>query len=274
MPIFYDNQNFLAVLAFMIFFTGFFTYQTSRIQIEKLKAVEMHAAYLTHEMRRPVAGINILIASAKRVANKGNDNLHVISLLSEAQEESKRAMDLFTFFMDSQLRKIATEPMGERCSMRECIISAIRNYPSRDSSDAEQVKFVTPLHDFEFIGSENIMISALMNLLNNSLSAIHEKLDADSIVEVKLVKAVNLSEGSFFFKSNNYNMVEFYDNGIGIRPEDQGLIFEKFYTATEAGTGLGLPFVKEAIERIGGVVSCDSVVNKYTKMQILVPVQT
>ncbi len=55
------------------------------------------------------------------------------------------------------------------------------------------------------------------------------------------------------------------DNGPGIRPEDQQLIFEKFrqvgdtMTAKPTGTGLGLPISRRIVEHLGGRLWVESV---------------
>jgi signal transduction histidine kinase len=55
------------------------------------------------------------------------------------------------------------------------------------------------------------------------------------------------------------------DNGPGIRPEDQQLIFEKFrqvgdtMTAKPSGTGLGLPISRRIVEHFGGRLWVESV---------------
>jgi signal transduction histidine kinase len=52
--------------------------------------------------------------------------------------------------------------------------------------------------------------------------------------------------------------VEVEDNGVGIRPEHQALIFEKFrqvgdtLTDKPAGSGLGLAICREIVARLGG----------------------
>jgi signal transduction histidine kinase len=54
------------------------------------------------------------------------------------------------------------------------------------------------------------------------------------------------------------------DNGPGIRPENQSLIFEKFQQASDTltdkpqGTGLGLPICREIVEYFGGRIWVES----------------
>lgn len=67
------------------------------------------------------------------------------------------------------------------------------------------------------------------------------------------------------------------DSGIGIAPEDQVRLFEKFYrikrrdTADIPGTGLGLAIVKSIVERHGGRVWVESELNKGSTFHVLLP---
>lgn len=65
------------------------------------------------------------------------------------------------------------------------------------------------------------------------------------------------------------------DNGIGIAPEHQSRIFERFYRVDKShskesgGTGLGLSIVKHAVQHHGGRLHLDSSPGKGTRVQII-----
>jgi signal transduction histidine kinase len=69
------------------------------------------------------------------------------------------------------------------------------------------------------------------------------------------------------------------DDGIGIHPDDQGRIFEKFFRArnrsevSAPGTGLGLTIVKEVVSRHGGRVWFESELGKGTRFLFSLPVR-
>ncbi|HAM35238.1 MAG TPA: hypothetical protein DEB40_13900 [Elusimicrobia bacterium] len=69
------------------------------------------------------------------------------------------------------------------------------------------------------------------------------------------------------------------DDGVGIHPDDQGRIFEKFYRARNrsevaaSGTGLGLTISKEVVARHGGKIWFHSEVGKGTRFYITLPLQ-
>jgi signal transduction histidine kinase len=67
------------------------------------------------------------------------------------------------------------------------------------------------------------------------------------------------------------------DTGIGIRPEDQALIFEEFRQVEgtaktiQEGTGLGLAITKRLVEQQGGCISVESEVGKGSRFTFTLP---
>jgi signal transduction histidine kinase len=72
-------------------------------------------------------------------------------------------------------------------------------------------------------------------------------------------------------------IVEVRDTGIGMPPEIQGKIFERFFRAdparqaTGVHAGLGLAIVKEYVDRLGGKLSVDSAVGRGSRFRVELP---
>ena len=89
---------------------------------------------------------------------------------------------------------------------------------------------------------------AFSNLINNAIKYVKE----NGVIEIKL-------------NSDNENIIiSISDNGIGIPRKDLKNIFKDFYRASNIkqksyeGTGLGLSFVKQIIERHNGKIEVHS----------------
>ncbi len=76
-------------------------------------------------------------------------------------------------------------------------------------------------------------------------------------------------------------IVRFWDNGLGIKEEDQKIIFDKYERASASnrtikkrgasGFGLGLTYVFQVIDAHHGMVTVDSELGKYTEFTIFLP---
>ena len=72
-------------------------------------------------------------------------------------------------------------------------------------------------------------------------------------------------------------MISVADTGIGIAPEHQSRIFERFYRVDKShskasgGTGLGLSIVKHAVAYHHGTVQLESQPGKGTTITVTIP---
>jgi signal transduction histidine kinase len=103
---------------------------------------------------------------------------------------------------------------------------------------------------------------AILNLLTNAM-----KYSGDS-------REINLRLGA----RNGDAVIEVEDHGLGLAPDEQKHVFEKFYRAPShesrliAGTGLGLTLVAHIAKAHGGRVEVQSALGGGSTFSILLPV--
>ncbi len=91
-------------------------------------------------------------------------------------------------------------------------------------------------------------MQVIVNLISNAISYS----TAESQIQVRLTRLAHQC------------LLEVEDQGMGIAPEDQSRIFERFYRVDKArsrdsgGTGLGLSITKHIIEAHEGQIEVDS----------------
>lgn len=98
---------------------------------------------------------------------------------------------------------------------------------------------------------------ALGNVLDNAIKYSPE----NSQIKVKVVPY------------ESFVCIQVQDQGCGIKEEEQGMIFERFYrsesVSNEPGFGIGLYLVREVLSKQGGYVKIKSKIGKGTTVQLL-----
>ncbi len=108
------------------------------------------------------------------------------------------------------------------------------------------------------MGDKDQILRTFNNLLKNAIEATE---DAEKcIIKISL-------------RNDNFDAyVDVEDNGKGIEQTFYGNIFTPNFTTKSSGTGLGLAFVKQAVENAGGTVKFSSTINRGTVFSLTFPI--
>ncbi|MFH1548052.1 MAG: ATP-binding protein [Candidatus Omnitrophota bacterium] len=101
---------------------------------------------------------------------------------------------------------------------------------------------------------------AFSNLMQNSLSA--------------MPTGGRLNVKTSYDDSKKQVQITFKDNGKGIDFEDMSKVYSPFFTTGTKGLGLGLPIVKQVVEKHGGSSNISSTPNKGTTFDVFIPIAT
>ncbi len=105
----------------------------------------------------------------------------------------------------------------------------------------------------------------IVNMISNARNALRDKPSAPKLFRIT-AHAVERAGGPWV-------MIEFYDNGMGIKREDIDKIFDPFFTTRrdDGGTGLGLSLSFGIIRDYGGKIAVESEVCGYTRFTVELP---
>jgi two-component system CAI-1 autoinducer sensor kinase/phosphatase CqsS len=144
---------------------------------------------------------------------------------------------------------------------RAVLREAVARYPYASRGEQERVR-LRDGGDFTLLGSEPLLTHVIFNLLRNAL--FHTGRAGKGEIDIRIGRA------------GNQGVIRVRDTGPGIPPDVLPRIFNRFYSYSEdrsgvAGLGIGLAFSREAVERMGGSITCRSRWGEYTEFQISFP---
>ena len=212
-------------------------------------------ATVSHELRTPLYGVigitNIILDEHKELVNSP----HLNSLKFSARYLLALVNDLL------QINKIEDNKV--------ILESMIFNIPDEINSILDSLEFIALKNNNKLsfkldpnipeflIGDKLRLAQVFMNLVSNAL-----KFTKNGVVEVSA--QLDYVAGTYY-----YIHFSVADTGVGIAPDDQQKIFEKFVQierkeADYQGTGLGLSIVKRLVELFGSSIVLESEVGKGT----------
>ncbi|MBR6350611.1 MAG: HAMP domain-containing histidine kinase [Lachnospiraceae bacterium] len=207
----------------------------------------------SHELRTPMA---VILAQTEYTLEK-----------DRTPEEYKEALEVI---------------QGQACRMNTLVNDMLdytrmdqsaERYPFEDTDLSEIVSEVS--EDLKLLGTKGITLSSEIatdvHVLGNSL--LLSRLVANLINNAYKYGNENGHIWVSLGKENGQAVLSVRDDGIGIDPSEQALIFERFYRSdssrSEKGTGLGLSMVKKIAELHGAEIILDSMPGKGSNFKII-----
>ena len=213
-------------------------------------------ANVSHELKTPLQGI---IGSAELLENglvKQEDVPRFIGhIRSEAQRLVTLIGDIIRLSQLDEGEPMPAEPVELLALAREAAESL------QSAAAARNVTVAVEGEPVELTGVRRLLYEIVFNLCDNAI-----KYNTDGgRVQVTVTK------------ENETAAVTVRDTGIGIPPDQQDRVFERFYRVDKShskasgGTGLGLSIVKHAVQYHHGTIHLQSEVGKGTEIRVTFP---
>lgn len=200
------------------------------IEKEKLASVGRMAAHISHEIRSPLALISINLELLKQGLALNEKKLKSLSIIeTELARLNSLLNDILKFSVEFSLYK-SLFYINEMLDYIGQLMKATCN--------ERNVTYINLVKPIQIFGDRSKIEGAFINLIMNSLEAIN-------------------NDGKIEIYSSNQNEDKFVnifikDSGCGI--EEPEKIFQTFFSTKKNGTGLGLPIVKNILEKHGGSI--------------------
>ncbi len=224
-------------------------------EISQLKSDIISA--VSHDLRSPLTAILGYIELLERA---GPLNELQLGFVEHVAESVQKITAFVTELLDVDRLEEGAVLRLERCSLSEIIQAVVETYqlPIKNKRQRLLVQLEPGL---QVLADRNRLYQAFSNVLANAHKYTQE---AGEIVITSRLHEQQV-------------IIEFKDNGIGISPQDQVRIFEKYYRGANTagdyqGTGLGLYIVRSIIEGHDGRVWLHSENKQGTQVVIVLPI--
>ncbi len=207
-----------------------FVSEAFREMYEKLRTREQtlveFSAYIAHEFRNSIGAI----IGMARLVERGKKG--AAAIIKECQIMEELITKLLEYARPVQV-------MIVRFSITRLIDEAVERaaLPSRVG-----VKILVKPGISDMMGDYDLLVTALMNIMKNSVEAIAHRGTIDIDVNA----------------DDEYTILTIRDSGTGIDERSLDKILQPFFTTKAEGMGLGLAYVKKIVDAHGGRIRIES----------------
>lgn len=256
------NIVIISVLSLILILGIWLVLRNARKEIQLAQAKSDFVSNVSHELRTPLSLISMFAETLEmnRVSSEEKKKEYYSIISQEANRLGRIVNNILNFSrMEEGRRKFNIENK----SVNELVERIYNNYNFhlKNKGFNFDCKVAENLPEIKI--DEEAVSEALINLIDNAVKYSDEK------------KEVHIRTG----KDGGYVFIEVADEGIGVAPEEQKKIFNKFYRVSTGlvhntkGTGLGLTLVKYIMDAHNAEIKIDSKIGNGSKIKLLFPVE-
>jgi NtrC-family two-component system sensor histidine kinase KinB len=221
---------------------------------------EDFVATLTHDLKTPILAAGRAIKLLLE-GDFGAITAEQAEILRNIDDSNASLYKLVQTLLDVYKYESGTKQLRLSAVSVETLVSkAVTEIKGLAQAKDISVEEPTELFEFQLYCDAEEVRRVLMNLLDNALKF------TPSGGRISIIVSQDDRTTAFHVK----------DTGKGVKPEEQGRLFQRFWQAAGsgryyAGTGLGLYLCRKIVEMHGGKITCESVVDRGSTFTFVLP---
>ena len=230
---------------------------------DRLAALGEMAAAIAHEVKNPLAGIQVLSGILKRQLPDSPDAQGILQeIISEAKMANAIVLDVLEFVRPIRLQV-------ERVSLSDVLREALTTADTQAARNGIEIS-MDVADDLPRIQGDQVQLRQLFtNLLINAFEALGGKGEVRIRASLAAAEQDQRAEPS---EAPNLVVVDVADSGPGVPAEVKDRIFSPFFTTKPQGSGLGLAIVRKIVDAHDGRIDVDSRGGSGTCFHVALPV--
>ena len=230
---------------------------------DRLAALGEMAAAMAHELKNPLAGIEVMAGLLRR---KVGDSPDAQSLIADIIAEAKMANSTVVEMLD-YVRPVRLE--RGRTPIARVLQAAVSMAESKADRGGVIVDLSVPDDLPPIQGDEHQLCQVFTNLVINAFEA----LEGRGGIRISALLAM-ADEDQGEASPGPSVVIEVADDGPGIPPELTDRVFNAFFTTKAQGSGLGLAIVRKIVDAHDGRIDVATAPDRGTRFTITLPVSS
>lgn len=228
---------------------------------DRLAALGEMAAAIAHEVKNPLAGIEVTAGLLRRrIADVPAAQEMLTRIIDEAKMANAIVQEVLEFVRPMRLQM-------EHASIHEAVQSAVALAGTKVARGGIDVRVGVPRDLPPIQGDSHQLAQLFTNLLTNAYEAMEGR--GRVVVSAELVQLPETPDG----RARDAVLVEVADDGPGMPPEVADKIFDPFFTTKARGSGLGLAIVRKIVDAHDGQIDMRSAPARGTAIRVTLPVE-
>jgi signal transduction histidine kinase len=225
---------------------------------DRLAAVGEMAAVIAHEVKNPLAGIEVMAGLLRRKMPDAPDAQVVLSdIINEAKMANAIVQEVLDFVRPIRLQV-------EHTAVAEAVQGAIQlaDTKARRGAVAVNVTLADGLPQIK--ADQHQLTQVFTNLLMNAYEAMGG--NGHVTISAEPVRLEDVGDG------RDAVLVQFTDDGPGIPQDVAEKVFDPFFTTKAQGSGLGLAIVRKIVDAHDGRIDLRTSPGQGTTIRVTLPV--
>ncbi len=226
---------------------------------DRLAAVGEMAAAIAHEVKNPLAGIEVMAGLLRRrVADSPDAQKVLTDIITEAKMANKIVQEVLEFVRPIRLQV-------DRTAVESAVQSAVQLAETKVPRGNISVDVQVPAGLPVIQGDQHQLTQLFTNLLTNA----YEAMEGRGRVTVTATET-RIDDGT---AGREAVLVELADEGPGMTPELAERVFSPFFTTKPQGSGLGLAIVRKIVDAHDGSIDLQTTPGHGTTIRVTLPVR-
>lgn len=222
---------------------------------------QQFTANAAHELRSPLASLLATVEATLRLPPTQSEQ--VPPLLKTVERQGHRLSQLVTdLLLLTSLEQDTTAKPPQLCCLNDIVADLTEEFAELAAATDIHLNSQVPDTEIHVMGQESQLYRLVSNLMANAI----QYTPSGGAVGVRL--AIHDRAATITVK----------DTGIGIPPDEQSRVFERFYRVSSdrsrktGGMGLGLAIAQAIVQRHRGQLSLDSEIGQGSVFTVFLPV--